>query len=206
MIFMTSNLGAAEMERWSAPARLRGMKYEEAELTTRIARIGLEAARRKFTPEFINRIDRTVVFHSLGAAELRGILSIELRAVQERILNTATSTPFVVNLSESARDFLLREGTDLKYGARHLKRAIDRHLVHPLSNLIASEQVSGGDLLHIDFDNVQGRLTFLKDVTWRPSAVIARLANASGGSSGGAAKSGANTEPLRWLRARNTKL
>jgi ATP-dependent Clp protease ATP-binding subunit ClpA len=207
MIFMTSNLGAAEMEAMVRPRLgFAVMKYGESELATRISRVGVEAARRKFTPEFINRIDRTVVFHSLGAAELRGILSIELRAVQERILNTATSTPFVVNLTDSARDFLLREGTDLKYGARHLKRAIERHLVHPLSNLIASEQVSGGDLVQIDFDNLRGQLTFLKDVAWRPSAVIARLANASGSSSSNAAKSGANTEPLRWLRARNNKL
>jgi ATP-dependent Clp protease ATP-binding subunit ClpA len=172
-------------------------------LTERISRIGLEAARRKFTPEFMNRIDRTVVFRSLGTEELRGILSIELKAVQDRILSTACSSAFVLTVTESARDFLLREGTDLKYGARHLKRAIDRYLVHPLSNLIATEQVSGGDILRIDFDDAQAQLTFLKDVSWRPASVIARLANSSGTPATGPARTGAATEPMRWLRARN---
>jgi len=97
----------------------------------------------------------------------------------------------------------LREGTDLKYGARHLKRAIERHVVHPLSNLIATEQVSGGDLVRIDFDPLQGSLMFVKDVTWTPAAVIARLAGPSGAASASAARSGTNGEPLRWLRARN---
>jgi ATP-dependent Clp protease ATP-binding subunit ClpA len=212
MIFMTSNLGAAEMDSLVRPrlgfasgesvrgcdAGLVGTRFTE-----RINRIGLEAARRKFTPEFMNRIDRTVVFRSLGTEELRGILSIELKAVQDRILSTASSAAFVLTVTESARDFLLREGTDLKYGARHLKRAIERYLVHPLSNLIATEQVSSGDLLRIDFDDAQAQLTFLKDVSWRPASVIARLANSSGNSSAGPARSGAATEPMRWLRARN---
>jgi ATP-dependent Clp protease ATP-binding subunit ClpA len=212
MIFMTSNLGATEMDAMVRP-RLGFAAGEAArrcdpgavgnQLTERISRIGLEAARRKFTPEFMNRIDRTVVFRSLGTEELRGILSIELKAVQERILSTASSSAFVLTVTESARDFLLREGTDLKYGARHLKRAIERHLVHPLSNLIATEQVAGGDLLRIDFDETQTQLTFLKDVSWRPASVIARLANSSGTSSNGPARTGAATEPMRWLRARN---
>ncbi|HXA51007.1 MAG TPA: AAA family ATPase [Candidatus Acidoferrum sp.] len=212
MIFMTSNLGAAEMETMVRP-RL-GFAAGELmrrcdpgvvgnRLTERISRIGLEAARRKFTPEFMNRIDRTVVFRSLGTEELRGILSIELKAVQDRILSNACSSAFVLTVTESARDFLLREGTDLKYGARHLKRAIDRYLVHPLSNLIATEQVSGGDILRIDFDDAQAQLTFLKDVSWRPASVIARLANSSGTPATGPARTGAATEPMRWLRARN---
>jgi ATP-dependent Clp protease ATP-binding subunit ClpB len=212
MIFMTSNLGAAEMDAMVRP-RLGFAASDSvhgcdpgligSRFTERINRIGLEAARRKFTPEFMNRIDRTVVFRSLGTEELRGILSIELKAVQDRILSTASSAAFVLTVTESARDFLLREGTDLKYGARHLKRAIERHLVHPLSNLIATEQVSGGDLVRIDFDEAQAQLTFLKDVSWRPASVIARLANSSGNSSAGPARTGAATEPMRWLRARN---
>jgi ATP-dependent Clp protease ATP-binding subunit ClpA len=212
MIFMTSNLGAAEMDSLVRPrlgfaAGDAQRRYEagvvETKLTDRITRAGVEAARRKFTPEFINRIDRTVVFRPLGADELRSILAIELKAVQERILGASNSAPFVVTVTDPARDFLLREGTDLKYGARHLKRAIERHVVHPLSNLIATEQVSGGDLVRIDFDPLQGSLMFVKDVTWTPAAVIARLAGPSGAASASAARSGTNGEPLRWLRARN---
>src|ERR1035437_10067120 len=113
----------------------------------KVMRAGLEAARRKFSPEFMNRIDKTVVFQPLGAPELRKILTLELNMVQQRIFNTASAAPFVFTLTEKARDFLLLEGTDMKYGARHLKRAVDRHLVHPMSNLIAPAQGRGGDLL-----------------------------------------------------------
>ena len=73
--------------------------------------------------------------------------------------NSANTTPFVFSVTPEARAFLLREGTDMKYGARHLKRAIERALVHPLSNLIASGQVHGGDLLRIDFDPIDACLS-----------------------------------------------
>ena len=86
-----------------------------------------EAAKRKFAPEFMNRIDKVVVFHPLGAEQLEQILEIELGMVQQRVLETAKGR-FLFRVTQPAQDFLLREGTDLKYGARHLKRAIERHL------------------------------------------------------------------------------
>ena len=97
--------------------------------------------RRRFTPEFINRIDKTVVFHLLGDEELREILDIELVALQRRIWDSNRQVTFAFRVTDSARDYLLREGTDVRYGARHLKRAIDRALVRPISNLIATRQV-----------------------------------------------------------------
>ncbi len=135
----------------------------DSALTEKAAGAGMEAARRKFTPEFINRIDQVVVFRPLGSEALRKILSLELNMVQQRIFSSAQVLPFVISVAESAQDFLLSEGTDLKYGARHLKRAIDKHLVHPLSNLMASAQVRGGDLVRIDFDSHAGKLIFFKD-------------------------------------------
>ena len=72
--------------------------------------------------------------------------------VQQRIFNTSPEKSFVFKTTEDARDFLLKEGTDLKYGARHLKRAIERLLVQPMSNLIATDQVRGGDCVNVDFD------------------------------------------------------
>ncbi len=113
----------------------------------------MEAARRKFTPEFMNRIDKTVVFQPLGERELRKILDIELNMVQQRIFTLGQRRALRLLADRRRADFLLREGTDMKYGARHLKRAIDRHLVQPLSNLIATEQVRGGDLIRVDFDD-----------------------------------------------------
>jgi ATP-dependent Clp protease ATP-binding subunit ClpA len=160
-------------------------------------RVGLEAARRKFSPEFMNRIDKTVVFHPLGAPELRKILTIELNLVQQRIFNPASAAPFVFTLTEEAKDFLLLEGTDMKYGARHLKRALDRELVHPLSNLIATGQVRGGDLLRVDFDPVPGILTFFKDAEDMPAFVMARMAGMAIAPPPGALTAGAAIEPVR---------
>src|SRR5208283_560219 len=113
--------------------------------------------------EFINRLDKIVTFRPLGTNELRKILDIELNMVQQRIFNTSPEKSFVFKASDDARDFLLKEGTDLKYGARHLKRAIERLLVQPLSNLIATDQVRGGDCVFVDFDAERKVLNFARE-------------------------------------------
>jgi hypothetical protein len=99
--------------------------------------------------------------------------------LQQRIFNSANSTPFVFSVTEAAKDFLLREGTDVKYGARHLKRAIERSLVHPLSNLIATEQVRGGDLIRIDYDAGAGHLTFFKEAEDMPAYAMVQMVDTS---------------------------
>ena len=85
----------------------------------------MEAARRKFSPEFMNRLDKVVVFHPLQREQLEEVLNIELGQVQRRVLETAKGQ-FLFRVTDAGRDFLLREGTDQRYGARHLKRAIER--------------------------------------------------------------------------------
>ena len=92
---------------------------------------------------------------------MRQILDIELRSVQDRITESA-GTKFIFECNTEAKEFLLSEGIDLKYGARHLKRAIERFLVYPLSNLVATQQVETGDFVMVDFDDEAGRLTFTK--------------------------------------------
>lgn len=166
IVIMTSNLGAREMSEMISGgigfASQRGSKGpEDNEIDTKIYRTALEAARRKFSPEFMNRIDKVVVFRSLKEHHLRQILDIELGAVQNRITESA-GTKFVFECSDRAKEFLLSEGIDLKYGARHLKRAIERFLVYPLSNLVATEQVETGDLVMIDFDEDAEKLIFSK--------------------------------------------
>jgi ATP-dependent Clp protease ATP-binding subunit ClpB len=188
MIFMTSNLGASEMGSILRPnlgfasgeiERCRALGLVDEGLTDKISRAGLEAARRKFTPEFMNRIDKTVVFKPLGDPELRRILGLELNILQQRIFNSPSGAPFVFSVTDSARDFLLREGTDMKYGARHLKRAIDRSLVHPLSNLIATDQIRGGDLIRVDFDSTLGRMTFFKEAEDMPAYAMVQMVDTS---------------------------
>lgn len=166
IVIMTSNLGAREMSEMIsggigfAPTKTDKAK-EDNEIDTKIYRTALEAAKRKFSPEFMNRIDKVVVFRSLKEHHLRQILDIELAAVQDRITESA-GTKFIFECSETAKEFLLNEGIDLKYGARHLKRAIERYLVYPLSNLVATEQLETGDLVLVDFDAEKAGLIFTK--------------------------------------------
>jgi ATP-dependent Clp protease ATP-binding subunit ClpA len=166
MVIMTSNLGAREMSEMISGgigfAPGKGAKNpNDTEIDQKIYRTALEAARRKFSPEFMNRIDKVVVFRSLKEHHLRQILDLELQSVQDRIMASA-GTKFVFRCTDSAKDMLLREGIDLKYGARHLKRAIERFLVYPLSNLVATEQVGLGDLVNVDLNADTGRLIFSK--------------------------------------------
>lgn len=167
MIFMTSNLGGGEITNLMTG----GMGFTSAvpadlkpRLDEKVERTALEAAKRTFAPEFMNRIDKVVVFHPLRSKQLEQILEIELEMVQRRVLDTA-KPPFLFHVTPPAQRFLLREGTDLKYGARHLKRAIERHVVYPLANLLATAQVSLGDVISIDWAGGASGLKFSKERT-----------------------------------------
>ena len=214
MIFMTSNLGASEMSSLLAPKL--GFNVAEAQersasgvfdekTSGKIARTGIEAARRKFTPEFMNRLDKIVTFQPLGSEQLKQILEIELNQVQQRIFNTSTDRAFVFTLSDSSKDFLLEEGTDMKYGARHLKRAIERLLVQPMSNLIATDQVRGGDWIRVDFDDNARMLCFAKEAEGLPVQDMARLVDTSVTLPAMAAATGAPVETPRIQTARSSK-
>jgi len=163
MIFMTSNLGAKEMEEISLGslgfAPPASELLEDEEVDRRIYRAAMHAARLKFSPEFMNRIDKVVVFRRLKENEIKQIVDIELGALQRRIAE-GTGPQFTFALSDQAKDFLLAEGMDPHYGARHLKRAIERFLAYPLAHLVSSEQVRSGDSVLIDFDGLTNKLTF----------------------------------------------
>ncbi len=166
MIFMTSNIGSHAVSglMTGGIGFSLGLEQDRDELDHKIYKTALEAARRKFSPEFMNRIDKVIVFRALRRDHLEKILDIELGRVQERIISSSASgNQFVFKCSEPAREFLLREGTDVKYGARHLKRAIERHLVFPLSSLLATQQIGLGDLITVDCDGERGKLVFLKE-------------------------------------------
>jgi ATP-dependent Clp protease ATP-binding subunit ClpA len=177
----------------------------DEKLTGKIARSGVEAARRKFTPEFMNRLDKIVTFQPLGTAQLKKILDIELNLVQQRIFNSAADRAFVFTVSDSSKDFLLTEGTDMKYGARHLKRAIERLLVQPMSNLIATDQVRAGDWVRVDFDNDARTLRFAREAEGLPVQDMARLVDTSVTIPAMAMANGASVEPVRIQTAKSSK-
>jgi ATP-dependent Clp protease ATP-binding subunit ClpA len=170
VIFLTSNLGGSQI----ADLMHGGMGFIQPKdkaatgLHVKVERTAVEAARRKFSPEFMNRLDKVVVFHPLKRAELDEVLEIELRQIQKRVLDS-TTRPFLFRITSEGREFLLQEGTDQRYGARHLKRAIERNVVCPLSRLLATGQVNQGDVLLIDRHRGDEGLVFLRDTQKRSS-------------------------------------
>jgi ATP-dependent Clp protease ATP-binding subunit ClpA len=182
LIFMTSNIGAAEMSSLVSPKLGFHVSTPDDSncaptLAAKVSRAGIEAARRKFTPEFLNRLDKIVVFRALGNEELNRIIDIELERVQQRVQTASAGKPFLINVTDSARKLLLTEGIDLRYGARPLKRAIERLLVHPLSNLMASGQIQHHDRLRVTHNGESPSLTFFRETdaweTWKTNGVAA---------------------------------
>jgi len=186
MIFMTSNLGAREMSELMtgaigfAPPQSLGLAGDG--LSQKIDRTATDAARRHFSPEFMNRLDRVVVFRTLSHADLRKVLDLELDKVRSRIEDGATEV-FDFTVTEGAREFLLEQGINSQYGARHLKRAIERFLVVPLANLAATKQARLGDMVIVDFDGSNERLRFRRDQNDSTLAAAASSASFSAQSS-----------------------
>jgi ATP-dependent Clp protease ATP-binding subunit ClpB len=178
VIFLTSNLGGGEISELMHG----GMGFIQPEdkpaagLDAKVERMAAEAARRKFSPEFMNRLDAVVVFHSLTCDELEEVIEIELGQVQKRI-SDSTARPFSFRMTNKGRQFLLEEGTDPRYGARHLKRAIERFLVGPLARLLATQQVRSGDMLIVDRHPGEKGLAFLRDTELR--SACARIPHAA---------------------------
>ncbi|HEX5733762.1 MAG TPA: AAA family ATPase [Blastocatellia bacterium] len=176
MIFMTSNLGAKQMgdlitgSLGFAPAQSKNLLGKEVD--QKLYTTAKEAARRHFSPEFMNRIDKVVVFRSLKQEQLRQILDLELGAVGRRLAESS-GEQFSFRLTDEARELLLAEGTDYQYGARHLKRSIERFLVYPFANLLASGQARTGDVIVVDAREEGRGLQFYRD------EAVASLAQAS---------------------------
>jgi ATP-dependent Clp protease ATP-binding subunit ClpB len=164
MIFLTSNLGGGEITELMTGGMgfVQPQDKVEDKLDVKVERTAQEAAKRKFSPEFMNRLDKVVVFHPLRPEQLEQILEIELGMVQQRVLDAGRGQ-FLFRVTGTARQFILQEGTDIKYGARHLKRAIEKYVVYPLANLLATEQVRFGDMLVVDWDGKTMHLSFQRE-------------------------------------------
>jgi len=189
VIFLTSNLGGGEITELMGGGYgfIKSGDKPTDKLDEKVQRTAVEAARRKFSPEFMNRLDKIVVFHPLHRKQLEQVLDIELAMVQQRVLETAKGQ-FLFRVTTNGRDFLLQEGTDQRYGARHLKRSIERHVVYPMANLLATEQVRLGDMICIDWEPSDDHLHFVREgenvaiPVRRPDpAVATKAAQARGG-------------------------
>ena len=166
VVVMTSNLGAEKMSRLARGGiGFTSSAPEDSVRQTdkRMESVALAAARQYFSPEFMNRLDRVVVFHGLSPAQLSEILDIELAQVQDRIQALFPAHGFKFNCTPETKAFLIREGTDAKYGARPLKRAIERHLVLPMARLLSTTQITSGDTVTVDIVPGKAELVFLKE-------------------------------------------
>jgi ATP-dependent Clp protease ATP-binding subunit ClpB len=178
VMILTSNLGGGEITELMTGGMgfIQPKDKPATDLDQKVERTAVEAARRKFSPEFMNRLDSVVVFHPLKRDELDEVLEMELGQVQKRI-SDSTARPFLFRMTNKGRQFLLEEGTDQRYGARHLKRAIERFLVGPLARVLATEQVRSGDMLIVDRHPGEKGLAFLRDTELR--SACARMPHAA---------------------------
>jgi ATP-dependent Clp protease ATP-binding subunit ClpA len=146
LIIMTGNLGSREMQylaRGGLGFAGSSTKSSEA-FNKEVETAGLEAAKKRFTPEFLNRIDEIVVFHSLDEKQLKQVVELEIEQVQSRVLKMRDPRQFVLEFTPAAKDLLIAQGTDLKNGARPLKRIMEKLVVKRLSRFLNTKQVNMG--------------------------------------------------------------
>jgi len=153
-VIMTSNAGSADLKRalrigFSSKKSNEESRDEQHQVMRSKA---MEGLKQMFRPEFINRVDQIVVFHSLGKSELYRIVDLLLSQVQSRLSEQGIG----LEVSDDARDFLLREGFDEEYGARPLRRAIQSHVDDALADALLSGEIASDMtvLLTVSDDNI----------------------------------------------------
>ena len=161
LIFMTSNLGAREMARELRPTfgfeAVTGGSTA-ADDYSRMEEVAIAAAKRKFAPEFINRVDVMLTYRPLDAEAMEKILEIQLQEVANHIARRLGDRRFFLQIPRRTRRFLLENGTSKQYGARELKRTIQRHLMQPLAALIADGAIFPGSIVRCDLHSSGKRL------------------------------------------------
>lgn len=152
LIFLTSNLGAAAMRKELCPDFGFESMLPEAPRggLAKLASIGMGEVRRKFSPEFVNRIDAVITYQPLSPESLAAILDQQLAALAKHIRTRLEERAFEIELSEAARALLLRLGTSPEFGARELKRTILRKLTQPLAALAESGKIPADGRVRAD--------------------------------------------------------
>src|ERR1700688_2379762 len=152
LVFLTSNLGAREMLKEITPdfGFQAGVKKERVDLTGKLQAIGLAAVRKKFSPEFVNRIDAVITYQPLDAESLSAILEHQIRQLQNHVNNRLGPRCFTIEVPTESRQFLLKAGTSAQYGARELNRTIHRQLTQPLATMVATGQIAAGGESRVD--------------------------------------------------------
>ncbi len=164
LIFLTSNLGAREMMREMAPTfgfeKLSDPQQRIEDVSRKLEGIALTAMKKMFSPEFVNRIDAVITYRPLGEETIKKILDHQIEELQHHVNGRLGSRCFTIELTQSARNFLLSRGVSVEYGARELKRVIYRHLTQPLATLVAEDQIAAGSCVTVQEDTEHERLDF----------------------------------------------
>ena len=160
LVFLTSNLGAREMLKEINPefGFQAGVQKERQDLGGKLQAIGLNAVRKKFSPEFVNRIDAVITYQPLDADALELILDHQIRQLQDHVNNRLGARCFTIEVPQESRQFLLKAGTSAQYGARELNRTIHRQLTQPLATMVATGQIAAGGRIRIDLSADKGGL------------------------------------------------
>src|SRR5262245_2395455 len=160
LVFLTSNLGAREMMREINPEfGFQSVKAgERADLTNKLQSIALVAVRKRFSPEFVNRIDCVITYQPLTAESLSAILDQQIVDLQNHVNTRLGARSFTLDVPFETRQFLLRKGTSAEYGARELNRTIHRYLTQPLATLVATNQVNAGARVRVDVNEAEDKL------------------------------------------------
>ncbi|MDN3586748.1 ATP-dependent Clp protease ATP-binding subunit [Pedobacter aquatilis] len=147
IIIMTSNIGARQLKDFGQGVGFStSAKTNQAESHSR--GVIESALKRAFAPEFLNRVDDVVVFNSLGREEIFRIIDIELKALFGRVHTLG----YEITLTDNAKDYIADKGFDSNFGARPLKRAIQKYLEDPIAEEILKGELTEGDVLEIDYD------------------------------------------------------
>lgn len=152
VIVMTSNVGSKEMALKMGEGALGFQSPTSEDIAAgELKDIAREAAKSKFLPEFLNRLDEIVVFNTLTQSDLNEIFSLELEKLQVMVLAKGRAR-ILVKVSPAAQRQILKDGYDKKYNARFLKREIEKRVSKPVSRIIASEQIIDQDTLVVDYE------------------------------------------------------
>ncbi len=162
IVIMTSNLGAREMqEMLETKIGFSTAKPQTTPAPEKIDSIAIEAARKRFSPEFLNRIDKIVVFQTLTEEAISAILDLELEAVRQRIF-AKCEAKLTMDFTADAKAFIRSQGIDKRYNARPLKRAVERCIILPMSSLLNCTKFNDGDQLVVDLHPSRKSLVFKK--------------------------------------------
>jgi ATP-dependent Clp protease ATP-binding subunit ClpA len=158
IIFLTSNLGARRMSRELNPEFGFESVLPRQDAGRKLQNIGVAAVRKYFSPEFVNRLDGVVVYQPLGADAMAAICDQQILDLQEHIDRRMGERAFRFEATLKARRFLIVQGTSEQYGARELKRTVQRLLIQPLAGLVAAGEISPGSHIRADLSPRKNKL------------------------------------------------